>query len=129
MVLDSGKIYSNFKSVMTNKIPFSFINWDLVEKEEQKGETGFAKSQTLQFNNITIRVVEYSENFLSDHWCTKGHIVYCIEGEFICELLTGEKYTLSKGMSFIVSDDLSTHKSYSKNGATIFIVDSITARN
>lgn len=106
-------------------IPFTFVNWEEVEKVRQKGETGFAIVQTAPLNDITIRLVEYSKNYLADHWCTKGHIVYCLEGQFVLELHTGEKYILLKGMSFIVSDDVSNHKAYSKSGAKIFIVDGI----
>ena len=31
---------------------------------------------------MRIRLVEYSAGYLADHWCQKGHIVHCLEGEF-----------------------------------------------
>ena len=68
------------------KIPFQTINWTTVEKTEHKGEKGIAYSQTLEFDNIRIRLVEYSENYFADHWCQKGHIVHCLDGEFVTEL-------------------------------------------
>jgi hypothetical protein len=68
-------------------------------------------------------MVEYSENYLADHWCQKGHIVHCLEGEFESELQTGEIITLSKGMSYVVSDNLSSHRSISKNGVKLLIID------
>lgn len=106
-----------------SKIPFQTIDWSTVEKTEHKGETGTAYWQTLQFDNIRIRLVEYSENYFADHWCQKGHIVHCLEGEFITELENGKKIILTKGMSYVVSDELSSHRSVSKNGVKLLIID------
>ena len=106
-----------------NTILFNSINWSTVEKPEHKGETGIACWQTMQFDKIRLRLVEYSENYIADHWCKKGHIVHCLEGEFISELESGEKFVLTKGMSYIVSDDLSSHRSISKNGVKLLIID------
>ncbi len=108
----------------TNKnIPFTVIDWETVEKSEFKGETGVAFWQTVQFNGLRVRIVEYSKGYLADHWCQKGHIVHCLEGEFISELQNGEKILLKKGMTYIVTDDLSSHRSYSENGVKVMIID------
>ncbi|MEO7043816.1 MAG: DHCW motif cupin fold protein [Ferruginibacter sp.] len=106
-----------------NNILFNAIDWTSVEKTEYKGETGIAYWQTLQFENIRMRLVEYSENYFADHWCHKGHIVHCLEGEFISELESGEKFILTKGMTYIVSDDLSSHRSISNRGVKLLIID------
>jgi hypothetical protein len=106
-----------------NEIPFETLNWANVEKAEYKGKTGTAYWQTLYFGNIRIRFVEYSENYFADHWCQKGHIVHCLEGEFVTELENGKKSNLTKGMSYIVSDNLSSHRSISKNGVKLLIID------
>ena len=105
------------------KIPFTTINWDLIEKEEHIGETGTSFWQTLQFNGLRIRIVEYSQGYFANHWCQKGHIVYCLEGEFISELENGDKVNLTKGMSYIVSDNYSSHRSQSPSGVKLLIVD------
>ena len=104
-------------------IPFQITNWEFIPSTEHPGETGFATWKTLQFGDLRIRMVEYSADYLADHWCTKGHIIYCIEGEMISELTDGSKHTLSKGMSYQVSDDMSSHRSYSKDGVSLLIVD------
>jgi len=104
-------------------IPFQTIDWSAVEKTEHQGETGTAFWKTLLVAGLRVRVVEYSKGYMADHWCTKGHIVYCLEGEFESELQTGEKFTLTEGMSYIVSDDLSSHRSISKNGVKLLIID------
>jgi hypothetical protein len=106
-----------------NKIPFTTIDWSSIEKVEHKGETGIATWQSAQFGGLRIRIVHYSEGYMADHWCEKGHIVHCLEGDFTSELKTGEKTKLHKGESFVVSDNLSSHRSYTQNGATLLIVD------
>lgn len=104
-------------------IPFQTLAWDKVEKTEHKGETGTSYWQTIQMDGLRIRMVEYSENYLADHWCQKGHIVHCLEGSFISELKNGEKFTLSKGMTYVVSDDLSSHRSVSSDSVKLLIID------
>jgi quercetin dioxygenase-like cupin family protein len=106
-----------------SNIPFQNIDWTIIEKVEHKGETGTAFWQTIQFNGLRIRLVEYSKGYLADHWCQKGHIVHCLEGEFVSELKNGENFILSKGMSYVVSDELSSHRSVSKTGVKLLIVD------
>ncbi len=105
------------------KIPFQNIDWSTVEKTEHKGETGLAIWQTLQYEGLRLRLVEYSANYRADHWCQKGHIVHCLEGEFITEQQGGEEFILSKGMSYVVSDSMSSHRSLSNNGVKLLIID------
>ncbi|MBL7932264.1 MAG: DHCW motif cupin fold protein [Bacteroidia bacterium] len=105
------------------KIPFQTVNWNDIPKTEHKGVSGLAFWQTLQLDGLRIRMVEYSKGYLADHWCQKGHIVHCLEGEFITEMETGEKFKLSAGQTYIVSDDLSSHRSFSENGVKVLIVD------
>ena len=102
---------------------FQAINWDLIEKTEHHGETGTSFWQTMNIDGLRIRIVEYSANYLANHWCQKGHIVYCLEGEFISELENGEKFSLTKGMSYIVSNNLRSHRSISEHGVKLLIID------
>ena len=104
-------------------IPFGISNWSQIPSTEHAGETGTASWHTQQFDNIRVRMVEYSPGYLADHWCTKGHILYVLEGEITTELKTGEQITLTEGMSYQVSDNMSAHRSYSERGARLFIVD------
>ena len=92
-------------------------------KEEHKGETGTSFWQTLQFDGLRVRIVEYSAGYLADHWCKKGHIVHCLSGEVINEHENGEKNILKEGMTYIVSDDLSSHRSVAKEKVKLLIVD------
>jgi len=104
-------------------IPFQTLDWTSVLKVEYKGETGIAYWQTIQIGDLRIRIVEYSENYLADHRCQKGHIVHCLDGQFVTELENGEKTVLTKGMSYIVSDNASSHRSISKHGVKLLIID------
>jgi len=104
-------------------IPFQTIDWTSIPKIEHKGDTGIACWQTLQFEGLRIRIVEYSKGYIADHWCTKGHIVHCLEGEFLSELNDGKKFLLTKGMTYIVTDELSSHRSTTENGVKLLIVD------
>ncbi len=106
-----------------DKIPFQTIEWATVEKTEHKGDTGTSFWQTVQIGGLRVRVVEYSKNYFADHWCQKGHIVYCLEGEFESELEGAESVRLTKGMVYIVSDEQSSHRSRSTNGAKLLVID------
>ncbi len=106
-----------------SNIPFQTIDWSHIEKTEHAGETGIAYWQTIQHPGLRIRLVEYSKGYIANHWCQKGHIVYCLEGEFVSELDTGEKFILTPGMSYIVSDDLSSHRSTTETGVKLLIID------
>jgi hypothetical protein len=107
----------------TNNIAFQTINWLSIEKTIHPGKTGISFWQTIQLPGIRLRMVEYSAGYLADHCCSKGHMVHCLEGEFVSELETGESFELTKGMSYIVSDDMSSHRSLTKNGVKLLIID------
>jgi hypothetical protein len=110
--------------MITNKnIPFQTIDWTKVPKIEYKGESGSAFWQTIEFPGLRIRIVEYSKGYIADHWCKKGHIVHCLEGEFVSELEDGQKSILKKGDTYIVSDNLSSHRSSTKEGVKVMIID------
>lgn len=104
-------------------IPFQTINWEDVPKEVYPGETGRAYWQSILFEGLRVRIVTYSAGYLADHWCKKGHIVHCLEGEFTSELINGQSFVLKKGMTYIVSDELSTHRSVSATEVKLLIVD------
>ncbi len=106
-----------------SNIPFQVINWKELVKIKYEGTSGFAFWQTKQYEGLRIRIVEYSKGYIADHWCQKGHIVHCLEGEFITESENDEKIKLTKGMTYIVSDNLSSHRSISETGVKLLIID------
>jgi hypothetical protein len=68
-------------------------------------------------------MVEYTPGYVADHWCEKGHILLCIDGELHTELKDGRVMTLKAGMSYQVADGAEPHRSSSSSGAILFIVD------
>ena len=104
-------------------IPFHTTDWSQVSVTEHTGEAGKALWRTMNFGNLRVRMVEYTPGYLADHWCTKGHIILCIEGEMITELSDGREFILKQGMSYQVSDEMSSHRSYTSTGAKLFIID------
>jgi hypothetical protein len=79
--------------------------------------------RTQQFDQIRVRMVEYSAGYLANHWCKKGHILLCLEGELHTELADGRKFTLTPGMSYQVADEAEPHRSHTSTGVKLFIVD------
>jgi hypothetical protein len=104
-------------------IPFHTIDWSEIPRTEHAGETGTAYWQTVQYPGLRIRLVEYTKGYIADHWCQKGHIVHCLKGEFVSELQNGGEFSLKKGMTYVVSDDLSSHRSRTEDGVTVMIID------
>jgi hypothetical protein len=104
-------------------IPFGTTDWSTVEQTEHKGETGIACWRTRNFGGIRVRMVEYSPGYLADHWCEKGHILLCLEGELHTEIKDGRRFVLKPGMSYQVSDNADPHRSFTETGAKLFIVD------
>ncbi|WP_442783342.1 DHCW motif cupin fold protein [Collimonas fungivorans] len=104
-------------------IPFGTTDWESVERTEHKGEVGIAYWRTRQFGAIRVRMVEYTPGYLADHWCSKGHILFCLEGELHTELEDGRRFLLKAGMSYQVADGAEPHKSFTAVGAKLFVVD------
>lgn len=104
-------------------IPFGTIDWSQVDPTTHKGEKGLAFWRTRNFGAIRVRMVEYTAGYLADHWCSKGHILLCVDGELHTELKDGRTYILRPGMSYQVADNAELHRSYTDVGAKLFIVD------
>ena len=104
-------------------IPFGTTDWSCVPRTEHAGERGMAYWRTRQFGTIRVRMVEYSPDYLADHWCSKGHILLCLQGELQTELRDGRTVTLTAGMSYQVADGAEAHRSRTVGGASLFIVD------
>jgi quercetin dioxygenase-like cupin family protein len=104
-------------------IPFGATDWSTIEPTAHQGETGVANWRTCQFGRIRVRMVEYSPGYLADHWCSKGHILLCLDGQLETELEDGRRFTLTAGMSYQVGDNAEPHRSYTATGAKLFIVD------
>jgi quercetin dioxygenase-like cupin family protein len=109
--------------MLMSQIPFGITDWSKIDRTEHKGERGTAHWRTRQFGDIRVRLVEYSPGYLANHWCTKGHILLCIDGELRTELADGRTFVLTPGVSYQVADNAEPHRSCTTVGAKLFIVD------
>ena len=51
----------------TKNIPFQTIDLSSIPKTEHTGDTGVAYWQTMQFDGLRIRLVEYTKGYMADH--------------------------------------------------------------
>lgn len=104
-------------------IAFATTEWAALEPTVHPGASGHALWRTRQFGAIRVRMVEYTPGYVADHWCTKGHILLCLDGELHTELEDGRTFLLQPGMSYQVADGAEPHRSSTRGGARLFIVD------
>ncbi len=103
--------------------PANLTIWEKISAVELKGETGTSFIRIYEEGNIRLRMIEYSENYYADHWCSRGHIIFMLEGELIYEQKNGKTFNLLQGNSFLVADNVDEHLVRTKIGARVFIVD------
>lgn len=105
-------------------VPFTVTDWNTVARLERKGESGTSFCQTFEAGKIRIRRIVYSPRYRADHWCSRGHILYVLEGELTIHLQDGRSSGLHKGMSFQTgNDETNQHRCFSEHGAEVLIVD------
>ena len=69
-----------------SNMAFQITDWTAVERTAHPGERGTAYWRTRHFGDIRVRMVEYTADYLADHWCDKGHILLCLQGELHTQL-------------------------------------------
>lgn len=104
-------------------IPFHTTDWSSVVPTAHPGDRGTAYWRTRTFGEIRVRMVEYTPGYVANHWCSKGHILLCLEGELRTELQDGRTFELRPGMTYQVADGGEPHRSSTTAGAKLFIVD------
>ncbi len=109
------------------EIAFNTVDWAAVTPTRHEGDAGHALWRTQHFgpqdNRIRVRMVEYTPGYVSDHWCSKGHVLLCLEGELETTLADGRVFVLKPGMSYQVADNAEAHRSTTAIGAKLFVVD------
>lgn len=103
--------------------PFQTIDWSAIPAEELPGESGTVMRQVVFMGTIRIRRVAYSAGYVADHWCSKGHVLHCLEGEMDTELADGRSFKLTAGMTYLVGDNSEPHRSSTQAGCQLLIVD------
>ena len=113
----------NHFSMNIPSFPFEIIDWKNVPEEKRFGESGSATWQVLHVGGIRIRRLRYSSGYRADHWCQKGHIIHCMEGEMKTELDDGRIMNLKAGNTYIVGEKNEAHRSFTETGCLLFVVD------
>lgn len=108
---------------MSLSIPFQITSWSQVPATVVNGTSGTATMRIQQLGDLRIRMIEYSANYLADHWCELGHLVFVLEGELINELKDGATTVMKAGSSYAVSDGLSSHRSRTIGPVKLLVVD------
>jgi len=108
---------------MSTPIPFQITEWEKVPKTVVQGATGTATMRIQQHGDLRIRMLDYSANYLADHWCELGHLVFVLEGELINELKDGATTVMKAGMFYAVSDGLSSHRSRTVGPVKMLVID------
>jgi len=110
--------------LILNNFPIGVTDWSQLPVAVFPGESGTATIRARQLGDTQLRLVVYSANYVADHWCHKGHIVFVVSGQLAVEHQHGPSYSLTPGTSYHVADDDGpSHRVRSENGATIFIID------
>jgi hypothetical protein len=105
-------------------LPCGMIDWANEPAETLLGETGAATARTRRFGDTQLRLVDYSADYLADHWCDKGHVLFVVAGDLVIEHCDGSRYELAAGATWHVADhDAAAHRVVCERGATVFIVD------
>lgn len=105
-------------------LPLGTIDWTALPTTAHAGETGAATMRSRSFGDIQLRLVEYGVNYLADHWCNKGHILFVVQGALTIEHRDGSHSDLTAGMTWHAADDgAPSHRVLSEQGAQVFIVD------
>jgi hypothetical protein len=104
-------------------LPFGLTDWSQVPEFVHPGASGTAVVRSRQLGEIQLRLVVYSPNYVADHWCQKGHIVFLVLGQLVIEHREATNYTLESSTCYHVPDDGPPHRALSQSGATVFIVD------
>lgn len=104
-------------------LPMFTTDWKQIEPVRHSGESGFALWRTVNFGEVRVRILEYSPGYRADHWCSKGHILFCLSGSLEVELQDGRSFSLRPDHSYQVGDGDPPHRSNTVEGATLFVVD------
>ena len=105
-------------------IPFGTTDWSTIEPTAHAGDAGTAYWRTRHLRRHPRKDGRvFTPGYVANHWCSKGHILFCIEGELRTELEDGRLFVLLPGMSYQVADNAEPHRSSTDLGARLFIVD------
>lgn len=100
------------------------LDWANAALSQSRGISGVATARSIQSGDIQVRLLSYSPDYVADHWCFKGHIVFVTKGALTIEYQDGQEHRLEEGSSYFVGDnERSPHRVISPTGASVIIID------
>jgi hypothetical protein len=102
---------------------FVTLDWTAIPEEVHAGESGTAYWRVQQFGDVRVRIVRYTQGYRADHWCRRGHVLHVLEGRLHTALEDGRSVLLERGMTYVVQDNGTAHRSSTDVETTLFIVD------
>ena len=106
-----------------NNLENMAINWEEIASDNIEGSSGYMISKTKEIGSIKIHHTTYSANYRADSWCEKGHILLVLNGVLIIEFKDGTSVDVTKGNSYVLSDNVQAHKAMTLSETEVFIVD------
>ena len=105
------------------KTPFTLIDFNEIAAVKTLGLSGYSISRTMEKDSVRVRIVDYSKDFVADHWCSKGHVAFLLEGDMTIEIDDKRKFSLQVGNAFLIGDEIDAHRASSIIGAKLLIID------
>lgn len=97
-----------------NRVPLKDMPWE--------NPALGVRHKTFKRNGERLRLVEFSDTFVEDDWCTKGHIGYVLEGEMSIDYNgRSVKYTQGDGI-FIEEGTENKHKASVPKGKKALLI-------
>ncbi len=106
-----------------NNTELRHINWNEVEPITRTGESGTAVWKEKMFSGFRVAVAEISPGYRSAEPCSKGHVLYCIEGELTILFNDGREIKLAAGESLVHGEGEPHIAVTGDIPAKIFVVD------
>jgi hypothetical protein len=104
-------------------IVFGTADGSAIEPDVQPGRPGAGHSYTQRLGTIRVRMADHTPGYPADHWCSKGHILFCVDGALRTGLAGGRMFTPTPGMACQMVDNAGPHRSGIRRGARLFVAD------
>jgi hypothetical protein len=77
--------------------PFAVIRWSELSPTITTGDTGTVTERVAEVEGLRTRLVKFSANYRANHWCSRGHVVFVVEGTLVTDLADGRRLRDASG--------------------------------
>lgn len=75
-----------------------------------------------KYENQQVRLVEFSEGFIEEDWCTHGHVAYVLDGSFATDYSGVLEYYKSGDIVYIPQGETDKHKAVLGKGERVLLL-------